>query len=283
MFVDSDDAITPTALEELYPIAKKFDADVIHCEKYFRIDDKDFTTDKKFLKADAIIKADFVDKPTLMSNDLSVRLHDFAIEKFDWSTCNNFIRRDFVLQHCIEFPIMESFEDGIFALKFLFIAKDIVRVPNTFYIYRKRQGSTVNSNLSAERRIQRGITNISRLITMTDKILSDFDKLNNSLDKFVLFDMLTRRAYKVMIPVYEQIPVHLFDGLIRRFIEETGNSTAFTAFLFNRMNIFNVNLNRQGAMIQKMNAYIQQANAHIQQQNQIIQQLQAQVKKLQQG
>lgn len=28
LFVDSDDAITPTALEELYPIAKKFDADV---------------------------------------------------------------------------------------------------------------------------------------------------------------------------------------------------------------------------------------------------------------
>ena len=283
MFVDSDDAITPTALEELYPIAKKFDADVIHCEKYFRIDDSDFTTDKKFLKADAIIKADFVDEPTTMSNDLKVRLHNFAIEKFDWSTCNNFIRRNFVLQHKIEFPIMESFEDCIFALRFLFKAQNIVCVPNTFYVYRKRQGSTVNRGLSAERRMSRGITNITALIRMVDDILKDFENLNNSPDKYILLDMLTRRASSVMFPVYEKFSVHLFDDLIRKYIDETGNSTALTAFLFSRMNIFNIIMNRQGAMIQQMNAYIQQANAHIQKQNQIIQQLQAQVKQLQQG
>ena len=37
MFVDSDDVITPTALEELYPIAKNFDADLLQCEKYFEV------------------------------------------------------------------------------------------------------------------------------------------------------------------------------------------------------------------------------------------------------
>ncbi|MBQ7198035.1 MAG: glycosyltransferase family 2 protein [Selenomonadaceae bacterium] len=39
LFIDSDDFITKTALEELYPIAKKFDADVVHCEKYFQFTD----------------------------------------------------------------------------------------------------------------------------------------------------------------------------------------------------------------------------------------------------
>ena len=178
---------------------------------------------------------------------------------------------------------MESFEDCIFALKFLFKAQNIVCVPNSFYVYRKRQGSTVNRELSAERRMSRGITNITALIRMVDDILKDFENLKNSPDKYILLDMLTRRASSVMFPVYEKFSVHLFDDLIRKYIDETGNSTALTAFLFSRMNIFNINMNRQGVMIQQMNAYIQQANAHIQKQNQIIQQLQAQVKQLQQG
>ena len=33
--MDNDDRITKTALEELYNLAKEYDADVVYCEKYF--------------------------------------------------------------------------------------------------------------------------------------------------------------------------------------------------------------------------------------------------------
>ena len=36
-FLDADDAITPTAFEELYPVAKNFGADVVACEKYYEV------------------------------------------------------------------------------------------------------------------------------------------------------------------------------------------------------------------------------------------------------
>ena len=39
-FLDSDDFVTLTALEELYFLAKKFDADVVHCEKWYPITDE---------------------------------------------------------------------------------------------------------------------------------------------------------------------------------------------------------------------------------------------------
>ena len=39
--MDNDDAITKTALEELYTIAKKFQADVVHCEKFLQVATKD--------------------------------------------------------------------------------------------------------------------------------------------------------------------------------------------------------------------------------------------------
>lgn len=37
--MDADDLVTPTALEELYAQAKNFDADVVHCEKYYQASD----------------------------------------------------------------------------------------------------------------------------------------------------------------------------------------------------------------------------------------------------
>ena len=38
-FLDSDDAITPTAFEELHKIAESFNADVVHCEKFYQVPD----------------------------------------------------------------------------------------------------------------------------------------------------------------------------------------------------------------------------------------------------
>ena len=43
-FVDADDAITKTALEELYTLAKKFNADVVACDNYYSMDENGKTT-----------------------------------------------------------------------------------------------------------------------------------------------------------------------------------------------------------------------------------------------
>ncbi|MBR1807751.1 MAG: glycosyltransferase family 2 protein [Selenomonadaceae bacterium] len=48
-FVDPDDTITPTAFEELYTLAKNFDADVVHCEKWYQLPDE-FYNDAEYRK-----------------------------------------------------------------------------------------------------------------------------------------------------------------------------------------------------------------------------------------
>ena len=48
-FIDADDTIAPTALEELYSQAKKFDADVVHCEKYYAVPEE-FYHDAEYRK-----------------------------------------------------------------------------------------------------------------------------------------------------------------------------------------------------------------------------------------
>ena len=83
-FIDSDDIITKTALEELYPIAKKFDADVVHCERYFQFNDgeKNFT-----LKG--YQKGTLVKEPTLITEDLTERVKNLYEKNFLWNFGQN--------------------------------------------------------------------------------------------------------------------------------------------------------------------------------------------------
>lgn len=83
-FVDADDAITPTALAELYPVAKNFDADIVACEKYFIVPDE-FWHDKKFIRTlePVTVQTDkLVNAPTLITDDLSERVRRLIDAKF---------------------------------------------------------------------------------------------------------------------------------------------------------------------------------------------------------
>ena len=138
MFVDSDDVLTPTALEELYSVANEFDADVVYCEKYYRIDvGEKFTTDKSILTVGVGwgSKYDFVSKPTLESDNFAERIQDFCNKKFWTAPWNYLFRRSLIVQNDIRFPVIKIGEDEIFDLNVICHAKNIVRVPNIIYIW----------------------------------------------------------------------------------------------------------------------------------------------------
>ena len=81
-FMDSDDAITQTAMEELYSVAQKFPADFLHCEKFYHVPNAPFTTDKKFFSISSGEKVEFVTEPTVISQDLAVRVRDYTNRRF---------------------------------------------------------------------------------------------------------------------------------------------------------------------------------------------------------
>ena len=91
LFMDSDDAVTPDALEKLYDAAKIFSADVVGAERYYEVPDE-FWNDKNYrrqLKPVSYQKGGFVSKPTLISADFSERVKD----------CYNF---RFFVEHLVE-------------------------------------------------------------------------------------------------------------------------------------------------------------------------------------
>ena len=110
-----------------------------------------------------------------------------------------------------------------------------------------------------------------------DKFLNEmeFFKKRPDAKSFVLSMWINARCNS-LIGMYAQIPAWQLEMLIRHEIEKLDFGSALTSFLFSRMNIFNVNLNRQNAMMYQM-------NAHIQKQNEVIKNLQAEVNRLQQS
>ncbi len=266
MFVDSDDAITNTALEELYTIAKKFDADVIHCEKFYRAQDN-IKIDKPNLKIVSNMK-DFVSTPALMPENIIERIVYFSMLKFDWSTWLNFIRRDFVMKNNLEFPDYKVCEDAIFAIFCLCLAKKIVRVPNVAYIYRARDDSATQfALLSAEEKLNRWGDFFLRGIPLIDKFMNKLATFKDHAEyKYAVYNLLMDTQSAPILNAYAQIPAFRFEKWIRTKIETIENGSALTAFLFSRANLCNLRM-------------IQQQN-FIRQQQQQIQQLQEQLQKL---
>ena len=138
-FIDSDDFIAPDTLENLYAVAEKFDADVVHAEKYFVFQDG---ADKCELTS--YQTGEFVSEPTLETFDIGQRVEGFAQRRFIWSIWSKFFRLKFLRENKITFPATKVWEDFIFTFECLVAAKSYVRVPNVFYYYRRREGSITN-------------------------------------------------------------------------------------------------------------------------------------------
>lgn len=277
LFIDSDDFITKTALGELYTIAKKFDADVVHCEKYFQFKDgeKNFTFE-------SYQSGEFVKTPTLLTEDLIQRTVELNNRRFLLNVWSKLIRREFIAKNQIKTLEGIISPDVIFTYCLVYLAKNYVRIPNVVNFYRIHNESITHKSTDIVKKISRWIKSLSTGFLYLDKFLSEREFFQKRPDaKYVALEIWVRECLNYLQEIYQNIPAFQLDEIIRHELSKVHDKTGLMTFIFSRMNVFNVNLNLQGAMIQKMNAYIQQANAHIQKQNQIIKQHQEQIQQLQ--
>ena len=253
LFVDSDDAITPTALEELYPLAKKFDADVVHCGKCYFSFDEAFTTNKNLLNIDSYAKGTLATAPTLMTNNFEERLKLFVERRINWITVCNFVRRKFLMRHDINFPNMSVAEDVPYTLKLLCESKNFLCLPNLVYIYRIRKNSQSRISSNSDKYIRHRIRSVFRGIEYLDNYMSGVEFFVKHPDfRYAVLNFFKELQSYDILPMYARTPAHLLYELILRELDET----ALTAFLFSRMNVFNVQLNVQNEMIRQMEEYI---------------------------
>ena len=237
-FLDADDAVTSTAFEELYSIAKKFEADVVACEKYYSVPNE-FWNDKAFLqnlKPFSYQTAEFVDKPTLISDNLVERVQRFIQKSLIWNVWVKLIRRDLVLDNNITFAGI-LLEDMIFTACLMFTAKRFVLAPNVINYYRVVEGSlTHNWDRGAEffRRYVRALTTNFEYF---DRFLSGREFFRQHPDlKYLALKRLWDEISNYILDMYGEVSVHEFDEILREEFSR-GDNLALSAFAFNAANM----------------------------------------------
>lgn len=245
--MDNDDAVTPTALEELYTAAKKFDADVIHCEKYYEVPARlwNDTESRKKLKPFSYVTGEKVllNEPLIWSDNLEERIKFFSQRKLTWNYWVKLVRRDFIVENSIK-AVGIIADDMIFTICELCCAKKYVLVPNIIYFYRKREDSLIHKDSDTLRQANSWLKMIKDGVEYLDDFFCKNEFLSGRPDlKYLLTEAFANEMLGHLTQVYAKVPAHKLDELLRKELGDE-NHTALTAFVFNEMNVRHLQLLR---------------------------------------
>ena len=238
-FVDADDTITPTAFKELYSVAKKFNADVVACEKCYPVPEK-YWNDNEFrrqLNPFGRKKNNFVTEPTLLTNNFFERVQNLCRSDFLWSLWSKLIRRDCIFQNEIFFIEAVVAEDMIFTNCLVFSAERFVLVPNIINYYRVLEESISHTNKKGLAYFRKYVRSLTPAFRHIDEFLSGKEFFRQHPDqKYLVLNLVWNEVTSYLIELYNQIPVYEFDEIAREEFS-AGDNIALMAFAFNVANL----------------------------------------------
>ena len=261
LFVDSDDAIVRTALDMLFKSAENFQADVLHCSAFLRAKANDSMSDYKNFQAAIGSKSILVvDKPSVFSDKLSDRVVNFGVGKFNTTPWNYLFRREFLVQNQITFPDLMHGEDEIFCFCAICAAKVFALIPNVYYIYRMRSDSVNRTKPPLEKHVHDWFGSSLKAIEIYENFMDKFPQFSENPNlKYMVFELFANHniSHHIM-PIYTKYSAPELDALIRKELADIKDLTALTAFLFNRMNVFQVRLIDAQQQLSQLDAQVQQ-------------------------
>lgn len=277
-FIDADDTITPTAFEELYMLAKKFDVDVVACEKYYNVPEQFWYNAeyRKQLKPFTYRQGEFVTEPALLTDNILERIQMCHQKWFLWNLWSKLIRRDFILENELNFAD-SMLEDLLFTSCMLCIAEKFLIVPNVVNYYRLIEGSVSHTTDRGSDYFKKYFKALTPVFRYLDEFLSK-RKISSQYPnlKYSLFVLFVDNILGYLQLVYDQIPPHDLDEILRKELASSDN-IALAAFSFNMMNIKQLQLMQAQ---QQFNYFVTQAQEQIKNFNQFAQQAQQRIAKL---
>ncbi|MBR1647259.1 MAG: glycosyltransferase family 2 protein [Selenomonadaceae bacterium] len=228
-FVDADDLITVTGLEELYTLAKNFDAEVVYCESYY-------VTDAEF--SEVVIHCPqaggaSVDKPTFETDDFSERLNRIKQYLFVVTAGLKLIKRNLLLEHEIFFPHIKNREDDIWTWNLVFHTKKFLRVPNIIYICRLLDNSITRTKKTPEQEINFWINPIILGLKTLDEIMSrvEFFQQNPQWRYAMLFYFVEVSFMFLHNNCAEEPPVVVYESIREKFSDALGENDVLIPLL----------------------------------------------------
>ena len=217
--MDNDDALTETALEEMYTLAKEYGADVVYCERYYSAGD---CLENRALTSFHNEKT-LVDKPTIESSLLSERLN--RINRFWVTPWTKLIKRKLLIEHKILFPNIIR-DDTLWTWDLVFYAKRFLRVPNAVYIWREVSTSITRADRTPEQVINFWLNPVILGVkTLNDRLQTIEFFQQNPKEHYALLENFIQGSFKSrgVIKYRRQIePSAVFKSIQEEFSESLG-------------------------------------------------------------
>ncbi len=241
--IDNDDLFTKTALEEFYSVAKNMQADVVHAEKYYLM--KNSESD---LKIESPEKVKPVDKPSFETKNILERVLNFCKGAYWGYPWTKFCRRDFLIENNIYFPqTMPARDDIMFCFQCLCLAENYVRVPNIVNIYRFQDASQSRSKqIILDKHMNKWLKDMIEGVKFLDKFMNSVEILLKRPDlRYAVIDRFIQEGLDwYMRGIYNQVPPHALDDILKKFFSQSKDDSAFMSYIFNSMNVYRNNLIR---------------------------------------
>ena len=265
-FMDADDFITETAIEELYTAAKHFNADVVYTGSRYRYTTKRgtiWTTDRigRELRAKGI-----EDKPTLTINDPHKNLEELSIKAgLYWSPWTKLVRRNFLTENEITFYEVISGGDHIWTIELFTCAKRFLRIPNAVYFWRDDASKSMTRN---KRTVDKQIYTWSKAFLSISNAITD---LSNKLE-FLKANPIY--CYGALINHFNFFMEHNIEArlqveskrvydILRRELEGESDFNLMIPFFFSVFDIQQKNLLATQQEFDKLNEAVAQYKARI--------------------
>ena len=216
--MDNDDLLTKTALEELYSLAKEFDADVVYCEKYYM----STGVGKEFVKnihlaVTKIQKPPYVTKPTFIPDDPVKRFKEIMDGRFWPAPWCKLVRREVIIKNELFFPTLKISDDDIWTFGLVFCTKRFLRVPNAVYIRRMRETSITGIKKKPQQTLSFWLNPILLGLKNFDDVMhrNVFFQKNTKYLYAALRDFIDRR-FNIFIQAENRLPQHAFYETIKK-------------------------------------------------------------------
>lgn len=246
----NDDLYLPDALENLYAVAEKFNADVVHASSFLISDKSGIISDNS-----PVHKFSYEPKPAqkieVLPNDLNYRFNQWFTGETFRDDQYNLFRRKFVLDNEI-FSKTIGWDSLIVSLGWVMKAKVLVRTPQIFYIRRENPHSKTFLNnhgkLSSSKYSEEISTRIE-LFRRLDKLISEYEFFRNN-------DVLKYKIKARVFGLYESLDFNnprmygdekfapLYNVIEDTFRKYFGDDAIYLAMMYHWSHLIHFNQNQ---------------------------------------
>ena len=233
-FLDSDDLLMLNALEKMYTLAKKYDADVVSLGGFYQMNERATEIVGMENKNHRIFKD--IKDDIIIDDDMFWRLKRPLSYRFYSVPWLRLFRRDFLIGNGIFFPEnISACEDVVWKHGFLLLAKRIIHIKDIFNLYRMSDDSLTRKKRSNPEFIRYRMHTVFYGMKWIDEVMDkvDFFKENPEYRYEVLKDFVDNMVWRLLLTARKRKwPRSMVYNLIKQeFGEEFGEQDVLLSAL----------------------------------------------------